>query len=103
MPQLLPMLEDVVEVDGRLPPLFPGSFNGHTHRPDELRAEASDAGLVVEDLPGLEGMSFALPDLEERMADPAARAVVLGSARAVQRVPELLGLSPHLLVVARVP
>jgi hypothetical protein len=30
--------------------------------------------------------------------DPVARGVVLDSARAVERVPELLGIGPHLLV-----
>jgi hypothetical protein len=48
-------------------------------------------------------MSFAVPDLGERLADPVDREVVLEAARAVQRVPELLGLSQHLLAVARVP
>ena len=61
------------------------------------------AGLVLEDLVGVEGMAFALADLGERLADPVDREVVLEAARAVQRVPELLGLSPHLLAVARVP
>jgi SAM-dependent methyltransferase len=93
----------VAETDGLLPPLFPGSFTGNTHRPDDLREEVAAAGLVVEDLVGVEGMSFAVADLGERLADPVDREVVLEAARAVQRVPELLGLSQHLLAVARVP
>jgi SAM-dependent methyltransferase len=102
LPHLLSVLEDVVEVKGTMPPLHPSAFTGHSHRPDELRAEAVDAGLVVEDLVGVEGLAFALPDLGERLADPQDRAVVLDSARTLQRVPELLGLSVHLLLVARV-
>jgi SAM-dependent methyltransferase len=96
-------LVDVAETDGLLPPLFPGSFTANTHRPDDLREEVAAAGLVVEDLVGVEGMAFAVADLGERLADPVDREVVLEAARAVQRVPELLGLSPHLLVTARVP
>lgn len=96
-------LVDVAEVDGLLPPLFPGSFTGNTHRPDDLREEVAAAGLALEDLVGVEGMAFALADLGERLADPVDREAVLEAARAVQRVPELLGLSPHLLAVARVP
>ena len=96
-------LVDVAETDGLLPPLFPGSFTGNTHRPDDLREEVAAAGLVLEDLVGVEGMSFAVADLGERLADPVDREVVLEAARAVQRVPELLGLSPHLLAVARIP
>lgn len=91
----------VAEETGRLNDSEPGWFTGYSHRPEQLRAEVEEAGLVVEDLVGLEGLAFALGDLAERLADDAGRQVVLDSARAVESVPELLGLSPHLLVVAR--
>lgn len=52
---------------------------------------------------GVEGIAFALADLEERLAAPATRAVVLDAARSLERIPELLGLSPHLLATARRP
>jgi SAM-dependent methyltransferase len=97
----LPELVDHVESNGVLPSLFHGSFEGYTHRPDELRAEIADAGLRVEDLVNLEGLAFALADLGERLADPIGRSAVYASARAVQRIPELLGLGPHLLALAR--
>ena len=96
-----PDLVRVVEESGRLNDSVPGWFTGYCHRPEQLREEVEAAGLVVEDLVGLEGLAFALSDLAERLADPAGRAAVLDSARAIERVPELLGLSPHLLVVAR--
>jgi len=92
-----------VERSGRLLPLFEGSFSGYCHRPDELRAEVEAAGLELVDLVGVEGIAFALADLEERLASPGPRATVLGAARALERVPELLGLSPHLLATARRP
>jgi hypothetical protein len=95
------MLE--VERSGRLAPLYPGSFSGYCHRPDELREEVEAAGLECVDLVGVEGIAFALVDLEDRLASPPARAVVLDAARALERVPELLGLSPHLLATARRP
>jgi hypothetical protein len=62
----------------------------------ELRA----AGLEVLDLVSVEGLAFALSDLDERMEDPLGRAVVLDAARALERVPELLGIGPHLLATA---
>ena len=49
------------------------------------------------------GPLYHLVDRADRLADPVDREVVLGSARAIERVPELLGLSPHMLLVARVP
>jgi hypothetical protein len=44
-----------------------------------------------------------MPDIEQRMDDPADRAAVLDAARALERVPELLGIGPHLLATARRP
>jgi SAM-dependent methyltransferase len=92
---------ELVERTGRLMPLFEGSFSGYCHRPDELRDEVRAAGLELVDLVGIEGIAFALGDLEERMAAADLRAPVLDAARALERIPELLGLSPHLLATAR--
>gem|GEM_PF-4132904 len=55
------------------------------------------AGLTVAELVSVEGPAFLLDDLAERLDDPVARAVVLETARALEKVPELLGLGPHLL------
>jgi SAM-dependent methyltransferase len=92
-----------VERSGRLDPLAPGAFSGYCHRPTQLRAELRAAGLEVEGLENIEGIAFALADLEARVADPVGRAIVLDAARALGRVPELLGLGPHLLATARRP
>ena len=93
------MPELVVDVGrtGQLPPLGPGSFSGFCPRPRQLHAELREAGLTVADLVSVEGPAFLLGDLAERLADPAARAIVLDTARAVERIPELLGIGPHLL------
>jgi SAM-dependent methyltransferase len=92
-----------VERSGILPPLSADSFSGFAHRPRQLAAEARAAGLAVVDLVNVEGIAFALPDLEQRLADDVGRRVVLDQARAIERVPELLGLGPHLVLTARVP
>ena len=96
-PEALALLE-VVESSGVLPPLFPGDFSGFCHRPDELSAEATEAGLECLDLVSVEGLAFALMDLDRRWADPADRERILDAARRIERVPELLGLGPHLLL-----
>jgi hypothetical protein len=83
-----------------MPPLFPGSFSAYCHRPQQLRAELRGAGFRVQDLVAVEGMGFVLEDLDERLVDPLARSVVLDTARATERVPELLGIGPHLLATA---
>jgi hypothetical protein len=47
-------------------------------------------------------MPLAASDMQARLDDPAWQ-VVLDTARAIERVPELLGLSPHLIATARRP
>jgi SAM-dependent methyltransferase len=96
-------LLDEIERTGLLPPLGPRSFCGFTHRPEQLAAEFTAAGLTVADLVGVEGGSFLLNDLDDRIADDRAWQVVLEQARAHERVPELLGLSPHLLATGLRP
>jgi SAM-dependent methyltransferase len=71
------------------------------HRPDDLRAEVSDAGLMVEGLYGIEGPGWILSDLTARLADPRRRADLLQVARQLEAEPSLLGASAHLLAVAR--
>ncbi len=86
-----------IERTGHLPPFSPDGFNGYTHRPRQLRAELIASGLRVVDLVCVEGPPYLLDDLPERLADDEARRVVLETARALERVPELLGIGPHLL------
>jgi SAM-dependent methyltransferase len=68
------------------------------HHPDELPAEISDAGLELEAIYGLEGPGWLLPALWE---DPQGRENVLLAARALEREPALIGVSAHLLAIAR--
>jgi SAM-dependent methyltransferase len=90
-------LIDEVDRTGMLPPLREGGFIAFCHRPWELRDEMAEAGLRVTDLVSVEGPAFILPDLDARMADPVERSVALEVARAIERVPELVGFGPHLL------
>lgn len=90
-----------IERTGRLPPLRSGSFCGYTHRPGQLRAELAASGMEVVDLVSVEGPAYLLDDLAERLADDEARRVVMETACALERVPELLGIGPHLLATAR--
>ena len=86
-----------LERTGVMPPLLPGGFSGFTHRPGQLRAEFASAGLDVADLVCVEGAAYLLTDLDDRGVDERAWQVVLDTARAHERVPELMGLGSHLL------
>lgn len=90
-----------LERTGRLPPFGPDSFCGYTHRPGQLRAELVASGCHIIDLVCVEGPAYLLDDLPERLADNDGRRVVLETARALERVPELMGIGPHLLATVR--
>jgi ubiquinone/menaquinone biosynthesis C-methylase UbiE len=71
------------------------------HRPEELAAECAAAGLVHEATLAVEGPGWFLPDLDARLADERRRAVLLAALAALEAEPTLLGVSAHLLAVAR--
>lgn len=92
-----------IERTGRLPPLGPVLFTAYLHRPAQLRGELAAAGFPAPELLAVEGPAFLLADLAERLADDEDRQAVMDSIRALETVPELLGVSPHLLATARRP
>lgn len=99
-PAMLHMIDDF-ERSGHMSPLHEAAFTGYSHVPSEFRDEVIASGLAVESLVSVEGIGFALGDLGERLADPAERSRLLDMLRAVESVPELLGVGPHLLATAR--
>jgi ubiquinone/menaquinone biosynthesis C-methylase UbiE len=102
-----PALQRIVDAsvrDGVHRPGRDGFFtNAYFHRPDELEAELRDAGFVVDGSYGLEGPCGMLPDFDERWNDPERRAGMIRIAEMVESEPSLLGMSPHILAVARRP
>jgi ubiquinone/menaquinone biosynthesis C-methylase UbiE len=95
---------DIREGQHRNPTERPDYFTtAYFHRPDELRGEAVAAGLIVDGLYGLEGPGWILSDVTDRLADPRSRADLLQVARLLESEPAMLGVSAHLLVVARKP
>ncbi len=73
------------------------------HHPEELRGEAEQAGLDVIEIVGVEGMAGWLAQLAPRFDTDEGREAILASARATETEPTLLGLSAHLIMVARTP
>lgn len=71
------------------------------HRPDELGDEVASAGLAVQNLYGIEGPAWMLPDFTERWQNPERRAMMLNVARMLEREPFVTGCSAHILVVGR--
>jgi SAM-dependent methyltransferase len=73
------------------------------HHPHDLGLEIEASGLEVLDLVGIEGLAGWLGNLGDRWETPEGRETILFSARAVESEPSVLGLSGHLLAVARAP
>jgi ubiquinone/menaquinone biosynthesis C-methylase UbiE len=92
---------DVREGQHRNPTGRPEWFTtAYFHLPGELVAELADAGLRPHAVVGVEGPGAVLPDVAERLADPARRERLLAAIRRVEAEPSLLGASSHLLAVA---
>jgi ubiquinone/menaquinone biosynthesis C-methylase UbiE len=72
------------------------------HRPEELADEMAAAGLQLVQVVGLEGLAGWLAHLDARWADDDDRAVILEATRQLEAEPSLLGVSAHLLAIARV-
>ncbi len=102
-PAFGPIVErDLRDGQHRNPDRRPGWFTtAYFHRPDELRAEAIEAGYATADVLGVEGVAGWLRDLFDRWDDPEVRDLILYAARAVESEPSVVGASPHLLMVTR--
>jgi SAM-dependent methyltransferase len=93
---------DEAERTGWMSPVHDSAFTCATHTPADLRAEISAAGLRLGSLVSVEGVAFALADLDDRIADPIQRTLVLDTLRSLESVSDLLGVGPHLLATAHV-
>jgi ubiquinone/menaquinone biosynthesis C-methylase UbiE len=71
------------------------------HRPEELAAEAAEAGFESADVLAVEGPGWAAQDLERQLSQPERRAQLLRLLGEVESEPAMLGASYHLLAVAR--
>lgn len=103
-PIVRPMIERTLQ-DGQHRNLssdrHPGWFTtAYFHLPAELAGEIAENGLQLDALVGIEGPGGLVGD---GWREPAQRESILRAARAVEAEPNLLGLSSHILAVARKP
>ncbi|MFC6084767.1 class I SAM-dependent methyltransferase [Sphaerisporangium aureirubrum] len=78
-------------------------FTAYFHHPDDVPGEFADAGLPAAARHGLEGAFWLYGDVGEWLDDPARRELLLGAQRSMESDPSLLGVSGHMLTVARRP
>jgi hypothetical protein len=60
-----------------------------------------EAGLIHEETLAVQGPGWLVPEFEERWKDKGQREVLLTVIRWMEREPVALGMSPHLMAVAR--
>jgi ubiquinone/menaquinone biosynthesis C-methylase UbiE len=95
---------DLREGQHRNPTNQPGYFTtAYFHHPDELRDEVWQAGLQVDAMVAIEGPAGHVGEIDRWWSDPALRGQLLTAIRAVEQESSLLGISPHILVIARKP
>ena len=63
--------------------------------------ELEETGLVHEETLAVQGPGWIVPEFEERWKDEWQREVLLKVIRWMEKEPVALGMSPHLLTVAR--
>lgn len=71
------------------------------HHPEELKSEIEASGLRLEGIFAVEGVGWLLHDFDERWRDPDRREQLLSAIRQLETEPSLLGVSAHILAVAR--
>jgi SAM-dependent methyltransferase len=91
------------ERTGQILPRSRGTFTGYGHRPRQFRSEVRAAGLEILDMVSVDGAGFLLGDIRQRVNDPEQMQVLLETLTALERAPELLGLTHQMLIVARRP
>ncbi len=68
---------------------------------EEMKSEIAEVGFAVEKAIAVEGCIWFTPHLQEKWEDDASRERLLDIVRMTETEPEMMGMSPHFLVVAR--
>jgi ubiquinone/menaquinone biosynthesis C-methylase UbiE len=93
---------DLADGQHRNPMNHPAYFTtAFFHHPEDLKAEAEEAGLHHEATVAVEGPGWLLQDFEDHWRDEGRRERLLDAVRAVETEASLLGASAHMIMVAR--
>ena len=68
---------------------------------EEMKSEIAEVGFTVDKAIVVEGCIWFTPHLDEKWEDAASRERLLEIVRITESEPEMMGMSPHFLVVAR--
>ncbi|MXY47764.1 MAG: methyltransferase domain-containing protein [Gemmatimonadetes bacterium] len=98
------VLKDLNEGRHENPEMDPRYFTTACfHRTEDLEEEITDAGFDLERTIGLEGPAWLLGNFDELWADEAKRKDLLTFLKLVETESSLIGVSAHILSVAKAP
>lgn len=93
---------DLREGQHRNPSGHPAYFTtAFFHLPGEIREEIQDGGLTHETTLAVEGPLWMAREFDRQWDDPERRRLLLGFLNRVETEPSILGVSAHMLTVAR--
>ena len=93
---------DLREGQHRNPNEHPAYFTtAYLHRPEELKSEIEAAEFNLEGLFGVQGPAWLLQNLEEQWDDRNYRERLLHIARSLESEPSVIGVSAHIMAIAR--
>ncbi len=102
-PAFVPIVEqDLADGQHRNPTENPAYFTStFFHHPDDIVAEVQESGLSLERLLAVESIGGLLSDFEDLWQDIKRREMLLKFIRAVEDEPSLLGVSSHIIAIAK--
>jgi SAM-dependent methyltransferase len=93
---------DLREGQHRNPNEHPAYFTtAYLHRPEEFKSEIEAVGFDLEGLFGIQGPGWLLQNLEEQWDNPNYRERLLNIARSLESEPSVIGVSAHIMAIAR--
>lgn len=96
------MLQDLESGQHKNPTNNPFYFtDAFFHHPDELKNEIDEAGFIVEQLIGIECISYILRDFDKVWENEKEREFLLQILKNIESESSLIGASPHIMCVAK--
>ena len=100
------MVEHELVTGEHIPPensAYGGIGHSHFHSPKALEAELGEAGFADTSVHAAVGAGWLAPDIDTLWQDESNRAAIMRSVRLIDKAPDILGLSTHLLAISRKP
>ena len=82
---------------------YKGIGRSFFYLPNEFAAEIEAAGFVGADVRGVIGPAWLVPNLDDQWADDTRRENILRIVRLLEKEEAIMGVSTHLLAIARHP